>query len=141
MTIGVTAAGEGFVGLEAAGAATIGVTSAATGYVGIGGAGAVSVGVTTSGAGFLGEEAPSTALPQETIEVESVRAVPVSPSDTLNFAEPVLGVRVSTAGSVSIRMIDGTDIVVPLPAGGELPLRAVRVNLTGTTASGIYALT
>lgn len=143
VTVSVTASGTGFVGLEAAGAGTVTVQGAGSGFVGLQAVGAGVVQVFGAGAGFLGATAPTTVEPLDNeLEREAIATfgVLVSPSDTTNLSEPCNGIRVTSAGNVSIHQLDGTDVDILLPAGVEFPIRAVRVNLTNTTASGIYAL-
>ena len=63
---------------------------------------------------------------------------PVTPSDTEEFAPSYI--LVMGAGSVAIRPAEGnvTSLVIPaVPAGSLLPILAIRVLSTGTTATNI----
>ena len=64
----------------------------------------------------------------------------VTPSDTVYLEREPSLLFVAEAGDLSVRLPNGQDILFSCPAGSYLPLRAVRVNATGTTASGILAI-
>ena len=65
----------------------------------------------------------------------------VSPSDTVNFTKATRGLYVGTGGTLVAVMPDNTAITfVNVQGGSVLPIRCVRVNLTGLGASNIVAL-
>ena len=65
----------------------------------------------------------------------------ITPSDSISLPRITRGVYVGGAGSVSALMADGTSAVFAgVQAGSLLPLRATRINATGTTATLILAL-
>lgn len=72
----------------------------------------------------------------------AVDAFAVTPSDTVNYAQGMArGLYVGTAGAVSLVTAAGNTVVFPdVPAGSFLPVCSVRVNATGTAASGLVAL-
>lgn len=79
---------------------------------------------------------PSTDLP-------AVLAHAVTPSDLAgnNLTYPCRALYIGGAGNATIVMADSTAILFSgLQAGQILPVRALRVNATGTTATGIVAL-
>lgn len=56
-----------------------------------------------------------------------------------DLAQPAYGLWVGTAGDVKVTFEDGsTDTIPSVPAGIMLPIVAVRVWSTGTTASGFF---
>jgi len=63
-------------------------------------------------------------------------------SDTVNLAKISRALYIGATGDISVEMAkSGTAIVfVGVQAGSILPIRVSRVNLTGTTASSIVAL-
>lgn len=69
----------------------------------------------------------------------------VTPADS-DLPRKTRAIRVGTGGDLSIRAFSPvtgklTDTVIPAVAAGEtLTVEATRINLTGTTASGITAL-
>ena len=69
-------------------------------------------------------------------------AVVVVPSDTVNFARGVCqGIYVGGAGNVTAVMEDGTVATFTAPpVGSILPIRAIRVNATLTSATLMVAL-
>lgn len=71
-------------------------------------------------------------------------AVAVTTSDSVNFANIARGLYIgSTSGGsgLSVLMPDDTTVVFSgVVAGSIIPVRAKRVNATGTTASSIVAL-
>lgn len=65
----------------------------------------------------------------------------VAPSDAANFATPARSLYVGGAGDVVVVAPDGSVTkFVAVPAGTVLPVRATRVNLTGTTATSIVGM-
>lgn len=69
-------------------------------------------------------------------------AVVITPSDTVNFETPTRGIYVGVAGNISVQLATlGTAIVFKgAVAGSVIPVRARRVNSTGTTATDLVAL-
>lgn len=70
-------------------------------------------------------------------------ALAITPSDTDTFAQGV-GVYVGAAGTVSVvpwgAGNSGTAVSFTAIAGAVLPIRVVKVNSTGTTATGLVAV-
>lgn len=66
----------------------------------------------------------------------------VVPSDTVNFAKGVCqGIYIGGAGNVTAVMEDGTVATFTAPpVGSILPIRAIRVNATLTSATQMVAL-
>ncbi len=68
-------------------------------------------------------------------------AAPVSPDDAADLAVLPRALFVGQAGDVSARLAGGQSVVFRnVQAGSVLPVRAARVNATGTTAADILAL-
>ena len=68
-------------------------------------------------------------------------AVAVTPSNSVNFATACRGLFVGSGGDIVAVFRTGAAITFAnVPSGSVLPLQAVRVNSTGTTASDIVAL-
>ena len=65
----------------------------------------------------------------------------VLPDDAVDLAEVTIGLNVATPGIVRVTTLDGSVSDVSLAAGSVVPLRVTRVWATGTTATGIRALT
>jgi hypothetical protein len=60
----------------------------------------------------------------------------VTPSDTVNFPDEVAGFFIGGAGNVVTIKRDGTAVTwTGLTAGSWLPVAAIRVNATNTTAT------
>jgi len=66
----------------------------------------------------------------------------VTPSDAVNLLKISRAVYVGASGNLSVEMANiGTAIVFTgVQAGSILPIRVSRINLTGTTAANIVAL-
>jgi hypothetical protein len=64
----------------------------------------------------------------------------VTPSDTVDLKPACRGLFVSSAGDVACVGLDDVVCVFPLDARTVYPLGVKRVNLTGTDATGIFAL-
>lgn len=67
--------------------------------------------------------------------------VPVTPSDTLDLTDVALSLYVETGGVVSFESVGGQARSVVVGDLSILPVGVVRVNATGTTATGIHAFT
>lgn len=71
----------------------------------------------------------------------SAQAVAVTPSDTTNFtAGDCRAIYVGTAGNITAVVGGLAVLFTAVPAGMILPVRATRVNATGTTAAAMVAL-
>ena len=69
-------------------------------------------------------------------------AFAITPNDTTKFTRSVRAIYVGTTGNVTTLNKDGTTCLWPtVPAGGYLLCECVRVNATGTTASGLVGIT
>lgn len=65
----------------------------------------------------------------------------ITPNDTTDLAETVRALYVGGGGNLSVTMLSGEVVtLVNVFAGSILPLRAVRVRATGTTATDIVGL-
>jgi len=68
-------------------------------------------------------------------------ALAVVPSNTADLAQVTRGVYVGQTGDLALTMADGSTVTFAnVQAGSLLPLRAVRIRATGTTATSILAL-
>ena len=73
--------------------------------------------------------------------VSARRAEDVTPSDAVTYGQPTRGVYVGGAGNLTVDMVSGGTVTfVGLGAGSLLPIQAVRVYETDTTATSIIAL-
>lgn len=73
--------------------------------------------------------------------VSARRAEAVTPSDTVTYEQPTRGVYVGGAGNLTVDMVSGGTVTfIGLGAGSLLPIQAVRVYETDTTATSIIAL-
>lgn len=65
----------------------------------------------------------------------------ITPSDSVDFAEMANSIRVGTGSDVVAVRPDNTAVTFKNVAAGEtLPIRARRVNLSGTTAADLVGL-
>lgn len=65
----------------------------------------------------------------------------ITTSDTVNFNFIVRAIYVGVTGNVVIVRPDGTPITfTAVPAGAILPVNAIRVNTTNTTASSMIGM-
>lgn len=64
----------------------------------------------------------------------------ITPDDAEDLAQATLAVNVKTPGTLRVTMIDGTTGDISVTPGHAFPIRARRVWLTGTTATGITGL-
>jgi len=68
-------------------------------------------------------------------------AAVVTPSNSVSLTNMAKAFYVGAAGDVAVVTARGSTVVIPaVPAGVIIPLQISRVNVTGTTASGIVAL-
>jgi hypothetical protein len=68
--------------------------------------------------------------------------VTITPSDTVDLGSgPTAGVLVGGAGDVAAVMTNNRAVTLTgLPAGAWVPIKAKRINATGTTATNLVAL-
>jgi hypothetical protein len=64
----------------------------------------------------------------------------VTPSDTDDLALVSRAINVATSGSIRVTALDGSTETLHVTAGIAFPVRVRRVWATGTTATGIVAL-
>lgn len=65
----------------------------------------------------------------------------ITPHDSTNFAAPCRGIYVGGAGNVVVVGLDTTAVTFTnVPAGAVLPVQAIRVNSTSTTATNMVAM-
>lgn len=65
----------------------------------------------------------------------------ITPSDTVDFSQVTRAIYTGTGGSISVVMRDGATLpFTSVPPGVALPVRANRVNATGTDATGLLGL-
>lgn len=68
----------------------------------------------------------------------------VTPSDTTTFANKAIGICVTgTAGDVAVRKPNNSIAIIPaamLPVGQIIPLPAIQIRATSTTATGIWVV-
>lgn len=69
------------------------------------------------------------------LESPALRHFPVSPSDTDDLPERPRALVALSDGTVALRDRAGVDVTYPVLAGTILPIRAVRVLASGTTAA------
>lgn len=82
-----------------------------------------------------------TAMTRNTQLQTAYDAFAVTPSDTLNFTNLAKALYVGGAGDVAlVTSAGGAATFVGVPAGTVLPVKASRVNATGTTAANIIGL-
>lgn len=78
----------------------------------------------------------------DSVIAPSTRAAAVAPHDVNPLGEVPKALYVGTGGNVTLRGIGGgADVVLKnVPAGSIVPVRALYVRATGTTAADIVAL-
>jgi hypothetical protein len=75
------------------------------------------------------------------LESPATHGFSVTPSDSADLPETTRALFVGTSGAVSLVLASGAEIVLTGVLGGSLlPLRAMRVRATGTTAASIVGL-
>jgi hypothetical protein len=69
-------------------------------------------------------------------------AFAITPSDTVNESRPFRGIIIGVAGTVALVTPQGNVVSLPaaMVAGVIHSLRGVRVNSTGTTATGLIGI-
>lgn len=68
------------------------------------------------------------------------RGFAITPHDSTNFSRESRGIYVGSGGHVVVVFSDGPVTFSNVPTGQILPVRAIRVNSTGTTATNMVAL-
>lgn len=67
-------------------------------------------------------------------------AFDIVPSDTTDLPSVTRAIMATDAGTVDIVMDDGSSATFTLTEGQRLPIRARRVNATGTSATGLIGM-
>ena len=71
----------------------------------------------------------------------AMSAIAVTPSDTTDLATPARAMYVGTSSDLSIITPDGVTVLfASVPSGFILPVAAIRVRATATTATNVVAL-
>lgn len=71
----------------------------------------------------------------------AMSALAVTPSDTTDLATPARALYVGTSGDLSIITPDGVTVLfASVPSSFILPVAAIRVRSTATTATNVVAL-
>ena len=75
------------------------------------------------------------------LDAPAVGGEAVTPSDTIGFTTESRALYIGAGGNLTVVMASGVTLTFyGVPAGSLLPIRAILVKLTGTTASNIVAL-
>ena len=65
----------------------------------------------------------------------------ITPSDTVDFPESFRAIYVGGGGNVVVVANDGVAVsYIAVPTGSTIPMRGKRVNVTGTTATGLVGM-
>lgn len=64
----------------------------------------------------------------------------ITPSDTKELEPPCRSIYIGTSGDVSLKTVGGTVVIFSNVPTGILPIQAVQIRETDTTASDIKAL-
>ncbi|MEO1606441.1 MAG: hypothetical protein AAFU34_14070 [Pseudomonadota bacterium] len=64
----------------------------------------------------------------------------ITPDDATDLVHATTALNVATPGTVRVTTVDGSVADVMIHPGAAFPIRATRVWLTGTTATGIRGL-
>lgn len=64
----------------------------------------------------------------------------ITPDDGADLAQETTALNVATPGTVRVTTIDGSTSDISVHPGQSFPIRARRVWLTGTTATGLRGL-
>jgi hypothetical protein len=68
-------------------------------------------------------------------------AAPVAPNDSAELTHVTRALYVGSAGDVRLRMLGGGEVTLKgLTQGSLIPIRAVQIYATGTTASALVGL-
>lgn len=69
------------------------------------------------------------------------RGAPITPNDSADLAAETRAIYVGSAGDVAMVLVSGDALTFAgVPAGSLLPVRAIRVKSTGTTAGLLLGL-
>ena len=76
------------------------------------------------------------------LDAPATGAFAITPHNSTNFSTVTRAIYVGVTGDVTAVMLDGATAVLfkAVPAGSILPIRAIRVNSTGTGASELVGL-
>lgn len=76
------------------------------------------------------------------LDAPATKAFAITPHDSTNFSENVRGIYVGVGGDVVIVCKDGESAITFKNAvtGSVIPVRAIRVNSTNTTATNLVGL-
>lgn len=74
------------------------------------------------------------------LESPATELLAVTPDDGVDLERVSRALNVATAGSVQLTTLGGDTATVYVAPGSAFPVRAVRVWATGTTATGIVAM-
>lgn len=75
------------------------------------------------------------------LESPATGAFQITPDDNNDLQEITRALYVGTSGDISITMMDGQEVLFStVPAGMILPIRAVRIKSTNTTATNLTGL-
>lgn len=75
------------------------------------------------------------------IDGPASHAFAVTPDDNTDFEETTRALYCGAGGDIALRMLSGSDVtLVNVPEGSVVPVRAVRVLATGTSATLIVGL-
>jgi hypothetical protein len=76
----------------------------------------------------------------DSVSAPATKWFAITPSDSTDLAITPKAIFIGGAGNISLTGADGVSVAFPVSAGQVLPLRAVRVRATNTTATGIVGL-
>lgn len=79
---------------------------------------------------------------KQTLDSPAFRAFAITPSNTVLFTIAVRAIYVGVTGDVKALLVGDTAAVVfkAVPAGSILPIRAQRIDATGTTATDLVGM-
>ena len=73
--------------------------------------------------------------------VSARRAADITPSDTVDLSDPTRGIYVGVSGNIKVTLVSGGTVTfLGAISGSILPVQAIRVYATGTTATNMIAL-
>lgn len=70
----------------------------------------------------------------------AVSVFEIFPNDNVNLDQPTTAINVATPGTVRVTTVGGSVADVQIHPGHAFPIRAERVWMTGTTATGLRGL-
>jgi hypothetical protein len=74
------------------------------------------------------------------LEAPATAAEAISPDDSADLPTIPRALYATGAGEVTVTMINGNTVTLPILAGTPLPVRVSRVWASGTTATGIVGV-